>query len=69
MKGGLKVEGDICKIKDDATFEDTNFMTLIFSTIIQLVDKKYLSIDEELYVRKNFVNILENKKDDLIRFN
>ena len=66
LKGGLKVENDICKIKDDSTFEDTNFMTLIFSTIIQLVDKKYLSIDEELYVRKNFVNILENKKDELL---
>ena len=45
-------------------------MTLLFSTLIQFVDKKYIAINEEIYVRVNFIKIIRTKIpeiDDMIQ--
>lgn len=62
---GVKEDKDYLKIKSDCKFEDTNFMTLVFSTLIQLFDKKFLVVDEEVYVRNNFIRILKEKTETI----
>lgn len=61
LNKGIKNSGDYEKIKSDSKFTDTNFMTILFSTLIQFVEKKFLMISEEIYVRKHFIKIINEK--------